>query len=325
MRDITFVITRGAWDGVNAQYKMPWEKFCDWLPKNRCSVAAKTNSMMINTGKFKSISEGAEIAVYSDDVKDKKGNIIFKKGSPRLNSKNNPMPARNKNNMVGYDALMLDYDSGVSLDNILKQFEKYELVYYTTFSHLQKGVEKFRIIIPFTEFCPVAEYTSRKDAFTKFADGATVDTSTFSASRAFYLPSNPVGATEAKDGHQKGEFLDWRSIPKDIKAFQQPKVNYASSAKLVYSKQQMDSVLSQLLYKGQFTYTDAFSIANALYNSGYTYGDFEFFCKQWRPHETQQRLRDQWDSSAGKAPMDFQIFVNILNGKSKIKFRSDPH
>lgn len=328
-REISFVLTRGAWDGVNAQYTITWSKFVEWLPKNRCSIQVKTQSMMINTGQFRTVADGAVIAVYKDDVINKKtGEVMFKAGTPRLNSKGLQMPARNKVNMIGYDALALDYDSGVTLKEILEKFSDYECVYYTTYSHMVTGIEKFRVIIPFTEFCPVGEYTNRSDAFTAFSDGAVVDNTTFSASRAFYLPSNPVGHEEqAVDGHQSGNFLDWRLLPVNAPkpVFVSNVISHASNAKTVYTKQQMDSVISQLLGRGQFTYNDSFTIVNVLYNSGYTLSDYIFFCKFWRPHEDVNRIQEQWGSCVGKAPMDFKVLVNILEGKSKIKFRVDPH
>lgn len=113
-------------------------------------------------------------------------------------------------NIIAYSALVLDYDgNGASLENALGRFSAFTHLGYTSYRHAITGVDKFRVILPFSSPCPIDEWEKRKGSFKEFA-GPTVDNSTVATARAFYLPSHPAeGKEHSLAWNIDGVVLDW--------------------------------------------------------------------------------------------------------------------
>lgn len=118
---------------------------------------------------------------------------------------------RCSNNVDCYHGLILDYDgAGATVENIIMRFAEFTHIGYTSYNHKIKGVDKFRVILPFAEPCSHAEWTLRKENFLEFA-GPEIDRSCVSHSRSFYLPSCAQENIEFADAwHVTTDILlDW--------------------------------------------------------------------------------------------------------------------
>lgn len=116
-------------------------------------------------------------------------------------------------NVESYNCLVLDYDGdGVVMADIIELFADYKHLGYTSHNHVVKGVDKFRIILPFATVCPITEWESRKGSVKAFSK--CDDKSTTATSRSFYMPSHAPGNERyafvwAIDGKE----LTWESLP----------------------------------------------------------------------------------------------------------------
>lgn len=116
-------------------------------------------------------------------------------------------------NVLSYNCLVLDYDGeGATLETAIRRFADYTHLGYTSHNHVIKGVDKFRVILPFATPCPINEWKSRSESFLLFA-GKEIDRSTVAISRAFYLPTCPPTATEhTAVWNMDGALLDWTTF-----------------------------------------------------------------------------------------------------------------
>lgn len=119
---------------------------------------------------------------------------------------------RSAANLLGYSALMLDYDGIRNIPWAKERFGRYAHCGYTSYSHMKDGrVNKFRLILPFATPCPVQEFELRKKAFLRFSE--TDDPSTVAVSRGFYLPQvHPRRAQFAETWSGDGPWLDWTTF-----------------------------------------------------------------------------------------------------------------
>lgn len=112
-----------------------------------------------------------------------------------------------------YNCLVLDYDGeGATIENIITRFIDYTHLGYTSYRHAITGVEKFRVILPFSTECPINDWYIRKDAFLAFA-GPSIDTSCTARSRTFYMPSCHMDNIQLTDAwNNAGTLLEWESF-----------------------------------------------------------------------------------------------------------------
>lgn len=122
-----------------------------------------------------------------------------------------------------YSALVLDYDGeGATIEKAKEQFKDYTYLGYTSFRHIITGVEKFRIILPFAEDCPVEEWRARKSgSFLDFA-GPTIDRSSCAVSRVFYVPCCfEENLQYAQCWNNTGKLLDWKGlVAEEVKVYE---------------------------------------------------------------------------------------------------------
>jgi hypothetical protein len=113
-------------------------------------------------------------------------------------------------NIITYNCLVLDYDgANVKLEDKQAEFKGFRHIGYTSHNHHIKGVDKFRIILPFKEPCPTEDWRLRQDEFRTFA--GVDDRSTTALARIFFSPTCPEAGLPYKQAWNKdGETLDWK-------------------------------------------------------------------------------------------------------------------
>lgn len=125
-------------------------------------------------------------------------------------------------NVQEYHGLILDYDgNGATISEAINRFHPITHYGYTSYNHIVKGVEKFRVLIPFASPCSWKDWEDRKEDFLSLA-GSSVDRSCVSHSRSFYLPSCSAANEQYADRwHNVADLFDWRWIqpqPKPLPA-----------------------------------------------------------------------------------------------------------
>ena len=183
-----------------------WENIVIFFTSPHEIIENKSDSTLFNGVRYKTIDE---IPEYTDHW-----------GFDNRNEKY--YVKRRQINIIENDLLILDYDGGVTLDEIIQRFKDYEFVYYTSFSHLYDGVtEKFRIILPFHKPIPCwkkyndhkicidyGEWYQIKDSLKEFS--GPCDESSFNPNQIYQIPSAPKERVDlSKSGYNKGKHLDW--------------------------------------------------------------------------------------------------------------------
>lgn len=144
---------------------------------------------------------------------------------------------RAKANVEYVSLLMLDVDSGLTIDSAIETLKKtgYESVIHTSFSH-SESLNKFRVIIPLDKPIPADQY-SRLWHWGSCLFGNTVDQSVNDCSRIFYTPAcSQENLGLFRFHHKEGKALDWSNLPlndttDDLVALRnktQPNANHAA-------------------------------------------------------------------------------------------------
>lgn len=115
-------------------------------------------------------------------------------------------------NIIAMDALCVDYDGGASIEDVRAQLAGITHLGYTSYNHLKDGkTQKFRVVIPFSTPCPIAEWDARSKGFLALFPGA--DPVTFSTARIFYAPSTPAREKRPTlTWSNAGEAFDWTEV-----------------------------------------------------------------------------------------------------------------
>jgi len=133
-----------------------------------------------------------------------------------------PDGKRRNKDVIQSHGLVIDYDENVTIDQALYTFgavHGYEFVLFTSFNHQRKKHpddyerDKFRVVLPFKEPMPAAEYASYKRFLTDvFAPGCDKRLAVMSQLYA-YLYCPPETAHLAQVIHRPGRPLDWLEWP----------------------------------------------------------------------------------------------------------------
>jgi hypothetical protein len=136
-----------------------------------------------------------------------------------------PVPLRRKINLVQVDALVLDYDGGMTLEEAKQRFAEYDYLAYTSYNHLKDGeTHKFRMIIPIAVPIPI---NPRLESLPTYAElemplglfAGDCDPVVFNPNQMYYVPAtHPDRLHLAGSWVNKGEILDWRTweIPEQL-------------------------------------------------------------------------------------------------------------
>lgn len=196
IENLTFNHFYSASDNEVAPLITSWSVLSDLLQEKKI-LADKADSQLFNLSLYR---EPADI--QRDD--------LLVNGSTR----------RSNDNIIGIQALILDYDNDQcnavdddthqSFDEICSKFAQYEFIAYTTHSNLTKGVERFRIIMPLKKplmFNGDAEIWEQYiPSILEFA--GPIDQSSLRKNQIHYLPScSTSNETQFKALYNKGAFV----------------------------------------------------------------------------------------------------------------------
>lgn len=125
---------------------------------------------------------------------------------------NGTAPARMSVNVQTINCIVLDYDGGANMADTITSLDGIKHLGYTSYSHLKDGAtEKFRVVIPLSEPCPIGEWNQRKHDILNLFPGT--DESTINISRAFYIPSCPANLEPHKFvWNLDGDLFDWHVL-----------------------------------------------------------------------------------------------------------------
>lgn len=121
---------------------------------------------------------------------------------------------RLKSNVVETSMLIIDFDGRLPLDEVQKRFGAYEYVCYTSLRHRHEDKDKARVVLPFAEPMPKADFQRLHKAIEKWIDGDSsnvADDATYSVGQVFLLPAvYEEDVANARAWRNEGALLDWR-------------------------------------------------------------------------------------------------------------------
>jgi hypothetical protein len=205
----TYRITtfRSTNHGVTDEYDSTWDEVVDFFTSGHTPTNAKEDLPLFNSIQYKPIEDVAQGPVggwWSD-----------RSGNPKI-------VRRKMINAIQVDMLIVDYDGGITIDQVKDRYSGYEYLGYTSYRHLLDGeTHKFRLIFPLSlpipSFTNVDEHGKEIDhgifydleqSIFKFAPGS--DPSAYNGIQPFYFPSAPPERIElATSWLGRGKFLDW--------------------------------------------------------------------------------------------------------------------
>jgi len=148
-------------------------------------------------------------------------------------------------NAVKIHGLVLDYDKGITLDQVCVDLDGFEFVIYTTFRHTEEA-HRFRVVLPFTQPLTKKEFNLKLDDIRQFFPN--VDRASYSTTQAIYFHSgsDPKLAIAFRN---KGTMID-PTIFKDkipVPVQTQVKHSYSSSLTIQQEKIVKDAVFKSLM------------------------------------------------------------------------------
>lgn len=144
--------------------------------------------------------------LWEFDTKGEKGvRNIYVDGKKTGEQKQIPFTVRRcGNNAIALHGLVLDVDNDLSIEQAKANFVDYEYLLYTTFNNTE-AKNKFRVVLPFTEPMPLAEFNKKKEDMVKHF-GVALES--FSISQCFYFHSGKVPLLH----YNEGDVLDWNKF-----------------------------------------------------------------------------------------------------------------
>ncbi len=188
---------------VTTAEDVTWEVFIDCLSSHDLVADKKRTAMFVP-------------AAFRDDTGDYDPVVDEDTGVPVINpATGKPFVRRSAANVLRYSMVVADIDGGWTIPAAIEHFAEFTYFAYTSYNHLVVDEEhpvpeeRFRIVLPLAEDCPVTEWYARRKAMLAWL--GQVDRSTLAVSRPFYIPAcHPDLQGEALVWTNKGRLLDWR-------------------------------------------------------------------------------------------------------------------
>jgi|TARA_R110000822_G_scaffold53146_1_gene137122 hypothetical protein len=155
-------------------------------------VAKKDAAPMFAMVRYKTLDDSPRPArkwIYTNGVKTAEYNTI-----PNT-------IARCKENIISLSGIVLDYDNGVTMDEVMNLYKGIEFIAYSSFNYTPEK-QKFRVVIPFKQPLLAKDILNYKDSIAETFPN--VDHASFTASQSFYMHSG--GHQEVK--YSQGAMLD---------------------------------------------------------------------------------------------------------------------
>ena len=126
---------------------------------------------------------------------------------------------KTERNMLSTSLLILDYDDGTTIDDVIHNLKHITHCGYTSHSHSQ-SVDKFRVVIPLSTPIPATLLdpngrTTILPALNKLF--TNIDETSFDRARAFFFPSCPEETHSiAFTWHITGTLFDWTTLEQTV-------------------------------------------------------------------------------------------------------------
>lgn len=190
---------------------------------------------------------------------------------------------RCKENAVSISGLILDFDGGATIEQVLNQYDGLYMIIYTTYSNsLQK--EKFRVVIPFTQAITIKEFEAKIKDMSGFFTGC--DQASFSVSQCFFLPCvSKQNQHLMKTLVINGNLLDTAVFEEELIEVSQPFVSTTNQSDELVSVRYKHAVVDALFscsgahYRGQQDPNDGVLTLVAICRSiGLTFDEYDQIC-----------------------------------------------
>ena len=172
---------------------------------------------------------------------------------------------------IALHGLVLDYDQNLSLVKAVDVFAGMECVIYTTFNHGISGLDKYRVVLPFTTPMPVEEFNKKRKSMIDTFKGA--DKASFSRSQAIFLHSGP-NRKYAFAEHMRGSMLDWTAFEDEEVIPYVPRIasesDVSDEIKIAYRK----AVIRSLMQCSGFRHLDSMSLVIVLKSCGANFAEY---------------------------------------------------
>jgi len=220
---------------------------------------------------------------------------------------------RNSNNINLYYFLTLDYDDGMTFDEAIEKFGDKYFSAYTTHSHDENKIQKFRIVFPLANPVKPEDIEHRKDDILGWAE--SVDNSTLDISRLFYLPSCPKeNKDQARIHSNEGELLDVMSFKlNDVKPDKPTKGESKNNTEhKPFGNATKESIKAGLKQIGKVGHDPYYKIAAAMFNGGMTMQDFFEVSEDLKPNYNQEYWQERWKYSCNLHDVSPGFLINLL-------------
>lgn len=220
-----------------------------------------------------------------------------------------PIVKRCSNNITNYTMLVIDIDDGPTKEEVLEFFGEYECVVTSTHNHMVDDLVKVRVFLPLKTPVSHDEIKKRKSKLLDFFPNP--DSSTFSASRAFYLPSVPKERLQhAFIDEIHGNLFDVMEFSPDEP---QPKpVAKDDRDNEPLTNYQKEFIKRELTKQGRVEHQVFYRLAAAMKNSGFTIHDFNEVGSHLKPNYETRAIEAQWWYSSKLDQIGTGTLIHIL-------------
>ena len=237
--------------------ELTFEEFVEFAEmQNRC-LTNKEDTELFNLCTY--LTEG-----YSSPAEDRFNPDLTK--HPRTE-----LIRRSKENVATIEALLLDVDGIMTLDNAVHQWSDWEFYIYSTYSNTEEK-NKFRLVVPLAVPLTVAEFDARHHSMLSEFFGA--DGASFTISQAFYWPSYNHSNEQAKFSYYNRVAQRYNAL--DLRARQPRPQNQLqpSAAGPVTQDPKAIGVHRTMLTGSNLHYADAMPSAVMYKGLGLSYADW---------------------------------------------------
>lgn len=273
---------------------LSWEDFVQLL-LDRQEIEKKEDGKLYNLALFKKIGDPTALLGRSK---------IFKKGEWTGEYKYYDNTVRRcKDNLVAISGILLDFDKGVKIEDVLEQYKGIEYVLYTTFNHTEES-HRFRIVIPFTTPLKFEDIEKKKESIKQTFQG--VDDASFSASQSFYFHA---GHNDPIAYHNKGYMMNPYTDFVDGVVKEDKKVAKEFSTAFELSPEYQQKILDSLLTCRGLRYPNALTLVAICKTYGLGFNDFNDICSKISDNDSSlikmpSCRKDLWNSDYDKITSD---------------------
>jgi len=284
-----------------------WREFKEFMSTKQ-NLETKEDAVSFNCWRFNEVDY--KPALHGDDT-------------VKLDENGNTMIGRYAENCIETTAVVLDFDGALSIDNAKKRFRKFEHFGYTTFKHKAKSIgfkERFRIILPFAVPVPTDHFRLLTKSILKWS--GVDDLSTLYTARIYYGHGSPASRQfDAETWSNSGKLLNSDMFDKEVivdHGFENMKKRLEREAKGDTSQDSTREWLMKMLPTRFLGFEPTWaSVANAMYNEGFTLSEFtEVTVGGMMSEKTAKDCEKKWNTvRRSSKKLGLGLLVNIASGK----------